>query len=69
MKYKYKIYKVKPTDYPEHIEEEFNRLGNDGWELINVIKQDNDSNYMYALPATVYYFKKVLIEDNITISK
>ena len=69
MKYKYKIFKQKYTDYPYRVEEELSRIGAEGWELVNVIKVDNDSNSLYELPETIYYFKKVLIEDNITISK
>ena len=69
MKYKYKIFKQKYTDYPYRVEEELDRIGAEGWELVNVIKVDNDSNSLYELPETIYYFKKVLIEDNITISK
>ena len=45
------------------------RIGEDGWELVNVIKADNDSNSLYELPETIYYFKKVIQEDNITITK
>ena len=44
MKYKYKIFKQKYTDYPYRVEEELSRIGEDGWELVNVIKVDNDSN-------------------------
>jgi hypothetical protein len=69
MKYKYKIFKQKHTDYPYRIEEELSRIGEDGWELVNVIKTDNDSNSLYELPEAIYYFKKVIQEDNITIAK
>lgn len=69
MKYKYKIFKQKRTDYPYRVEEELSRIGDDGWELINVIMVDNDSNSLYELPETIYYFKKVIQEDNITIAK
>lgn len=69
MKYKYKIFKQKYTDYPYRVEEELSRIGEDGWELVNVIKTDNDSNSLYELPEAIYYFKKVIQEDNITIAK
>ena len=69
MKYKYKIFKQKYTDYPDRVEEELSRIGEDGWELVNVIKTDNDSNSLYELPETIYYFKKTIQEDNITIAK
>lgn len=69
MKYKYKIFKQKYTDYPYRVEEELSRIGEDGWELVNVIKVDNDSNSIYELPETIYYFKKVIQEDNIIIAK
>ena len=69
MKYKYKIFKQKYTDYPYRVEEELSRIGEDGWELVNVIKVDNDSDSIYELPETIYYFKKTIQEDNITIAK
>lgn len=69
MKYKYKIFKQKYTDSPSRVENELSRIGEDGWELVNVIKVDNDSNYLYELPETIYYFKKAIQEDNITIAK
>lgn len=69
MKYKYKIFKQKYTDYLYRVEEELSRIGEDGWELVNVIKVDNDSNSLYELPETIYYFKKAIQEDNITIAK
>ena len=69
MKYKYKILKKRHTDYPYRIEEELSKIGEDGWELVNVIKDDNDSNSLYELPETIYYFKKAIQEDNITITK
>lgn len=69
MKYKYKIFKQKYTDYPYRVEEELDRIGEEGWELVNVIKVDNDSNSIYELPETIYYFKKTIQEDNITIAK
>ena len=52
MKYKYKIFKQKYTDYPYRVEEELTRIGEDGWELVNVIKVDNDSNSLYARKTT-----------------
>ena len=69
MKYKYKIFKQNHTDYQGRVEEELSRIGEDGWELVNVIKADNDSNSLYELPETIYYFKKPILEDNITITK
>ena len=69
MKYKYKIFKQKYTDYPDRVEEALDRIGEEGWELVNVIMVDNDSNSLYELPETIYYFKKAIQEDNITITK
>ena len=61
--------RLRHTDYPYRIEEELSKIGEDGWELVNVIKGDNDSNSLYELPETIYYFKKAIQEDNITITK
>ena len=69
MKYKYKIFKQKYTDYPYRVEEELTRIGEDDWEQVNEIKVDNDSNSLYELSETIYYFKKTIQEDNITIAK
>ena len=67
MKYTYKILLQKHTDYPERIEETLNKLGEKGWELVNTNILDHRGNEIYNYPSTVFYFRKPVKEDNITL--
>jgi hypothetical protein len=61
--FEYKVIKLDSTDYPSTREEELNKLGKDGWEVIQILA--NVEGYFKYPSATIYLKRKKL--NNIII--